>query len=200
MRIKLLLTAAVLSFFAGLGSLTATAQVAAAAHSGGLPIGFGVGMSGYYLDYSQNRWMEGPVVWANVRVFRGFGIDASARSIFMNTPASLTRMQQNTFLGGVYYEGPKIWRVRPYARFGAGLGTIEFPSHNPLYTRDSYMVTAPSGGIEIPVSYHIAIRTEYEYQFWKDYQGPRYLNPQGPTVGVKYYLRGRNFHMHADAN
>jgi opacity protein-like surface antigen len=173
------------------------AQVAPAAKLGGFPIGVGVGFSRYYLDYGPGRYMEGPVAWANVGLFHGLGIDGSARSIFMFTPDSLTRMQQSTFLGGVYYEGPRYHFVRPWVRGAAGLGVIEFPSKNPLYTRDSYSVFAPSGGLDFDVSDHVAIRTQYEYQFWKDYQGPKYLNPQGVTVGVMYSLRGPRPRPHA---
>jgi opacity protein-like surface antigen len=196
MRLKVLLVAVVLSLFPLIGSYMAKAQVAPAAKLGGLPLGFGVGMSGYNLDYGPGRWMEGPVVWASWNLFHGIGIDGSARSIFMNTPLELTRMQQNTYLGGVFYEGPRVWKFRPFVRGAAGLGTIEFPSHNPLYTRDSFTVVAPSGGIEVPVTRHVVVRAEYEYQFWLDFQGSRELNPQGVTLGVKYYLRNRHLHSH----
>jgi opacity protein-like surface antigen len=176
------------------------AQVAPAARVGGFPISVGIGMSGYYLDYGPGRWMEGPVIRAGVTLYHGIGIDGSARAIFMNTPAELTRMQQNTFLGGVYYEGPHIGRLRPFARAAAGLGTIEFPSRNPKYTRDSYSVFAPSGGVEFQLSRKVALRADYEYQFWKDFHGIHYLNPQGVTLGVNYYLRGRHLRPHPENN
>jgi len=134
--------------------------------------------------------MEGPVVRGSVGIYHGVGVDLSARSIFMFTPTSLTRMQQSTFLGGVFYQSPEIFHVRPFVRAAGGLGLIEFPSKNPKYTRDTYTVYAPSGGLEIPVSRRVALRGEYEYQFWKDYQSTHYLTPQGFTVGVTYYLTG----------
>ena len=171
-------------------SLAAVAQVAPAAYKGGRPIGIGVGMSSYDLDYGPDRRMEGPVIRASVGVFHGLGVDVSARTLFMNTPEALTRMQQSTFLAGAFYEGPQMFHVRPFVRAAGGLGVIEFPSRNPKYTRDSYTVYAPSGGIEIPVSRKVALRGEYEYQFWKDFHGPHYLNPQGYTIGVTYYLSG----------
>jgi opacity protein-like surface antigen len=194
MRLKSTLTAL---FCAGIviGSANyLAAQVAPTANKGGLPISFGVGMSRYYLDYGPGRYMEGPVGWAGIRLFHGLGVDGSARSIFMNTPEALTRMQQNTFLGGVFYEGPRFFVIRPFARAAAGIGTIEFPSRNPAYTRDSYSVFAPTGGADVQVSDHVAIRGEYEYEFWKDYHGPHYLNPQGWTIGVVYSLRARPRH------
>ena len=172
------------------------AQVAPAAKVGGLPIAVSVGISDYNLDYGPGRRMQGAVVRAGYSLFHGIGIDANARSIFMNTPSQLTRMQQSTFLGGVYYEAPPVLRIRPFVRMGAGIGLIEFPSRNPFYTRDTFLVYAPSGGIEYPVTRKLFVRAEYEYQFWKDYLGPNSLTPQGGTIGVTYYLGGRRVRPH----
>jgi opacity protein-like surface antigen len=174
------------------------AQVAPAANQGGRPIGFGVGFSRYDLDYGPGRYMEGPVGRASVGIFHGFGIDGSARAIFMNTPPELTRMQQNTFLAGAYYETqPLIGRLRLFGRFAGGIGTIEFPSHNPLYTRDSYTVYAPSGGIEYPIVPKVFLRADYEYEFWKHYHGTNDLNPEGFTIGVTYYVQGMHARRHS---
>jgi hypothetical protein len=178
------------------GTPAARAQVAPAAKVGGIPITFGIGGADYNLDYGPGRRMQGPVVWAAVGVFHGLGVDASARTIFMNTPSQLTRMQQSTFLGGVYYEKPHFWIIRPFVRAAEGLGVIEFPSRNPAYTRDSYTVWAPSGGLDFQVSQHVAIRGQYEYQFWKDYHGTHYLTPQGVTLGVSYSLLRRRARPH----
>jgi hypothetical protein len=196
MRMKAILTtffgAGVMLFSAG----NLTAQVAPAATVGGFPIGIGVGMSRYLLDYGPGRYMEGPVVRVSVGLFHGLGVDADARSLFMNTPSPLTRMQQNTFLAGAFYEARPIFHIQPFARFGAGLGTIEFPSNNPAYTRDSYTVYAPSGGIEVPVSRKVSIRGEYEYQLWQQFHGPNDLTPRGATLGVTYYVGGRHVRPH----
>lgn len=174
------------------------AQVAPAARVGGYPISVGVGISGYNIDYGHDLYMEGPVVRAGVTLYHGFGIDGSARSIFMNTPPELTRMQQSTFLGGIYYEGFHVGRVHPFVRMGGGIGLIEFPSHDPKYTRDKYSVFAPSGGIEYQLTRKVAIRAEYEYQFWKEFQSPNYLTPNGATLGVNYYLVGRHLRPHPE--
>lgn len=191
MRIKAFFAALVPGAILAAGSVVpAAAQVVAAARVPARPIGVGVGFSSYDLDYGPGRRMEGLSARGSFGLYRGLGIDASARSIFMFTPSSLTRMQQNTFLGGVYYESKPIFHVRPFARMAGGLGTIEFPSRNPAYTRDSYTVFAPSAGIEVPIRNGLYARAEYEYQFWRQYHGPRDLNPQGYTIGFTYYLRG----------
>jgi opacity protein-like surface antigen len=173
------------------------AQVAPAATVGGRPIGLTVAFSDYSIDYGPDRRMQGVMVRGGVGVFRGLGVDVSARTIFMNTPPRLTRMQQNTFLAGAFYETSGRWRVRPFARFAGGIGTIEFPSRNPFYTRDTFTVYGASGGIEYPIIPKLYLRGEYEYQFWLKYQGPNQLNPQGGTLGVTYYLRGKSPRPHS---
>lgn len=177
-------------------ALKASAQVAPAAKVSGLPISVGVGVSSYNLDYGPGRRMEGVVARAGVGIFHGLGVDLSARTIFMFTPAELTRMQQTTYLAGVYYQAPAIGRLRPFARYAGGIGTIEFPSRNPFYTRDTYTVMAPSGGVEYQLTHKVALRAEYEYQFWQKFLGPHDLTPQGFTVGVTYSLRGRHIRSH----
>jgi len=191
MRTKAML-AVIASVAIGFCATELSAQVAPAAQRGGFPISIGFGMSGYNLDYGPGRWMEGPVIRAGFGIFHGLGVDVSARSIFMNTPPELTRMQQNTFLAGAFYDGWHKGRVNPFARYAGGIGTIAFPSRNPLYTRDSYTVYATGGGIEYQLTRKAVLRGEYEYQWWKQYHGPRDLNPQGVTLGVNYYLHGRH--------
>jgi opacity protein-like surface antigen len=173
------------------------AQVAPAAKVGGLPIAISVGFSDYDLDYGPGRRMQGLVIRGGYDLFHGLGIDVDARTIFMNTPPQLQRMQQTTYLVGAYYVVPRPWRVRPFVRYAGGIGDIEFPSSNPLYTRDSYTVYAPSGGVEIPVMHRLSIRGEYEYQFWHQYHGPHDLTPQGFTIGVTYHMRGIHTRPHS---
>lgn len=196
MRLKCLCTAAAVALFSGFGSHVGMAQVAPAAKVSGIPLTVSVGISDYDLDYGPGRRMQGIVGRVGYELFHGIGIDGDARTIFMNTPPQLERMQQTTYLGGVFYEPQTHWGVRPFVRMGGGIGVIEFPSGNPFYTRDSYSVYAPSGGVEVPVMARLAIRGEYEYQFWKQYHGPRDLTPQGFTIGVTYALGGRHLRSH----
>lgn len=196
MQWKIWCTVAAVTLVSGCSWKAASAQVAPTAKVSGLPITLSVGISDYNLDYGPGRRMQGVVLRGGYEFFRGIGLDGDVRTIFMNTPPQLTRMQQTTYLGGVYYETSPRWKIRPFARFGAGIGLIEFPSRNPLYTRDTYSVYAPSGGVEIPVMDKLAIRGEYEYQFWKDFHGPRDLTPQGYTIGVSYSIGGRHLRSH----
>ena len=197
MRSKAIFATLIMGFLPLLSSINLFAQVAPAATVGRFPIGVGIGVSGYNLDYGPGRWMEGVVARGSVGLYHGIGIDGSARTIFINTPTELTRMQQSTYLGGVFYEAPSIHRVRPFVRVAGGLGVIEFPSRDPFYTRDSYSVYALGGGVETPLSRRFYLRGEYEYQVWKDYHGPHNLTPQGVTLGITYYLRTPRLRPHS---
>jgi hypothetical protein len=196
MRLKAILAAGFPAFLFLILTVKVDAQVAPSAKVSGIPLEISVGMSDYNLDYGPGRRMQGPVIRAGVEIFHGFGIDLSARALFMNTPSQLTRMQQDTFLAGVFYDTPSFWHIHPFVRFGGGIGNIEFPSPNPKYTRDDFTVYAPSGGIEVPVTRKLSIRGEYEYQTWEDYLGKNSLNPQGGTVGVTYFVSGRHLRPH----
>jgi len=191
------LAVGITALFTLLSPLATQAQVGPSAKVEGIPFAFSVGVSDYGLDYGSGRRMQGLAIRGGSEVFHGLGIDISARTLFMNTPSELTRMQQNTFLGGVYYDAPSIFRLRPFVRFGGGIGNIEFPSKNPSYTRDDFTVYAPSGGVEYPIVNKVFFRAEYEYQIWKDYMGNHSLNPQGGTVGVTYYVHGIHVRPHA---
>jgi hypothetical protein len=179
------------------GGIVSRAQVAPSAKVGGIPLAVSVGISDYNLDWGDDRRMQGAVIRAGWSFFHGVGIDFDARTIFINTPEPLTRMQQSTFLLGAYYVVPRPWPVRPFVRYGGGIGLLEFPSKNPLYTRDTFTVYAPSGGIEVPVMNKLSIRGEYEYQFWQKVFGPHDLTPQGYTIGVTYYVGGIHRRPHS---
>jgi opacity protein-like surface antigen len=196
MRCKSIFAVILPAFLILIAASRLCAQVAPAAKVNGIPFVISIGMSDYNLDYGPGRRMQGPVIRAGSELFHGLGVDFDARAIFMDTPSQLTRMQQNTFLVGGFYDTPALWKIHPFVRFGYGLGTIEFPSNNPKYTRDSYTVYAPSGGFEFPIVRKVYFRAEYEYQFWEDFQSRGDLNPQGGTVGVSYYLGGRHLRPH----
>jgi len=196
MRWKWMLPAALCAGILISYSHQAAAQVAPQARLGGWPVYAGIGISRYNLDYGPGRYMEGATGWVGVNLFHGLGVDGSARSIFMNTPTQLTRMQQNTFMGGVHWYTPHFGLAHPYVRMGGGIASIAFPSRDPNYTRDTYSVYAPSGGVDFRVVDHVYIRGEYEYQFVKEFHGPHDLTPQGWTIGAIYSFRGRNPRPH----
>lgn len=189
MRSKLVLAA-----LFSLASLHGLAQVAPAVKIGGLPLGVGAGVSDYSLDYGPGRRMIGASAWADYNLFHGLGVTAEGTTIFADKPAVLTRMRQDSIMGGIVYKYHAIFRIRPFVKALGGVGSIDFPSHNPLYTHDTFSTSAVEGGGEYRVVQNLYAHAEYEYQWWYKYHGPKALNPNGVTVGATYYLRGIHRH------
>jgi opacity protein-like surface antigen len=189
MRSKLVLAALIT-----LLTLPVFSQVAPAVKIGGLPLGIGVGLSDYALDYGFGSRMLGVSAWGDYNLFHGLGIEAEGTSIFADRPERLARMKQQTIKGGGIYKYHPIFGVRPYVKGVLGIGSIDFPSNNPLYTHDTYTVYAFGAGAEYRAWKTLYVRGDYEYEFWQKFQGPRFLNPNGFTVGATYYLRGIHRH------
>jgi len=169
--------------------------VPAASDGGGIPLSVGVGLSDYDLDWGHGRRMVGISAWADwnlyhmPRLLRGLGIEAEGHAIDFARPSSLPNMRQDTALGGVTYTWRHFNKFDPYAKFVGGIGSIDFPSHNPHYHHDTFSVFAPGGGVEYRIWRHISVRGDYEYQFWTHFFGPNSLTPQGFTVGATYNFR-----------
>jgi opacity protein-like surface antigen len=173
-----------------LSTLPVCAQVAPAAQIRGLPLSVGFGVSDYGIDYGQGRRMLGLNATADYDIFHGLGIEAEGTDIFIDKPDSLAREKQESIKGGIIYKYHPVFHLKPYAKGLIGLGRSDFSTHNPLYYQDTFTVVAVGGGAEYRVWKSLYIRADYEYQWWKDYLGPRSLNPNGVTVGAEYYLRG----------
>lgn len=171
------------------------AQVAPSVKISGLPLGVGGGFSDYNLDYGQGRRMLGFSGWADYELFHGLGIEAEGTAIFLGKPSSLQRMQQLSFKGGAIYKTRSFYRLRPYVKGLIGVGYIEFPSNDPLYTHDTFFMEAFGAGAEYPIWNTIHVRADYEYQFWNQYFGNNNLNPNGFTIGATYYFRKIHKHL-----
>jgi opacity protein-like surface antigen len=189
MRSKLVLAA-----LFSLSTLSVCAQVAPTVKVSGLPFGVGAGVTDYSLDYGPGRRMIGASAWIDYRIWHGLGVEAEGTSIFADRPDSLTRMKQDTIKGGAIYKYHPVFHITPYAKGLIGLGSIDFPDRNPLYTHDTYTVYAVGGGAEYRVWKTLSVRGDYEYEFWDQFRGGKFLNPNGFTVGATYYLRGIHRH------
>ena len=169
-------------------------QTSPAATQGGVPIVVGVGFSDYSLDWGPGQRMEGISAWADwfpnrlPAVLNGLGIEAEGRDIDIGRPAGIVRMRQDTGMGGVIYTWNRFRNFRPYTRFLAGVGSIDFPPSG-TYSHDTFSVFSPGGGVEYHAWRHIWIRGDYEYQFWHQVFGPHDLTPTGFTIGASYDLR-----------
>lgn len=172
-------------------------QVTPAAVQGStLPVVAGIGGSDFSLDWGPGNRMEGVTAWVDVypnilpRKLNGLGIEVEGRDINFNRPSGFSKMRQDTGMGGLIYALPHYRNFRPYIKFLAGIGSIDFPVIGPkTYTHDTFLVTAPAGGMETRVWQHVWVRAEYEYQSWHQAFGPNDLNPNGVTAGLSYDFR-----------
>jgi hypothetical protein len=195
MRLQSFLSIGLAVLFAG-SAPSLFPQAVPAARQGGLPLVVGAGFSDYSLDWGEGRRMAGPTVWVDWNfwnlsrlpsLLRGFGIEAEGHDINYAHPSSLPTMRQDTGEGGAIYTLRRYRLIHPYAKFLAGIGSIDFPdSTNPAYTHDTRDVLSPGGGVEYHAYRQLWVRGDYEYQFWRHIFGPNDLNPQGFTIGVSY--------------
>jgi hypothetical protein len=138
--------------------------------------------------------MEGISAWADwfpnrlPAALNGLGIEAEGRDTDFGRPAILPKLRQETITGGGIYTWNRYRNFRPYAKFLAGIGSLDFP---PLgtYSHDTFLVFVPGGGVEYHAWRHIWIRGDYECQFWQHVFGPHDLTPTGFTIGASYDFR-----------
>ncbi|MGA2753411.1 MAG: outer membrane beta-barrel protein [Terracidiphilus sp.] len=169
-------------------------QVTPAARQGSVPIVVGAGFSDFSLDWGPGKRMEGISAWVDwypnrlPTALQGLGIEAAGHDINYGLPAGFSRMRQDTGEGGLIYAWNHYRNFRPYVRYLAGIGSIDFPPSG-TYSHDTFSVFSPGGGIEYRAWQHIWIRGDYEYQFWHHVFGPHDLNPNGFTIGASYDFR-----------
>lgn len=188
MCLKLILT--VLVFIA---VIPASCQVAPqATEKGGVPLAVGIGYSNYYTNW--NGRLSGPVIWADWSFYgrrsylHGFGIELEARDLNYGRTGSVPNLRMDTATVGIMYVWRRFKRFDPYAKFLAGLGSIDFTSSNPNYKHDTRTISSWGGGLGYRLLPQVWVRADYEYQFWP--QLPQHtLNPQGFTIGVAYDFR-----------
>ena len=168
----------------------AESQVTHAGNEGGIPLTVGVGVSDYFIDWGHSRTMGGITAWADWRLsglpgyLKGLEISAEGHHIDYFRPAEVSRMRQDSGLGGVSYQFSKWSRVRPYGKYLIGFGSIYFPTMPNGYNHDTRIILAPGGGIDIRLSHRLSIRGDYEYQYWRQIFGQHDLNPNGFSAGI----------------
>lgn len=179
----------------------AHAQVVAAGHGGRPQFRFAVGFaaSDFNMDwghdgYGNPRRMVGITAWINgdvpvlSRALKGLAIEVEGRDINYSLPPSVHRLRNSTILGGPTYTWRSHLPVRFYAKYMAGMGSIDFgPIGN--YSHDTRAVTAPGLGVEAKLYGPLWVRGDYEYQFWRKIFGPHTLNPNGFTFGIEFDSR-----------
>jgi hypothetical protein len=199
MRTKLtrwLIPPALLLVLVFLAAPSAFAQVGQAGSQQGLPLVIGAGYSTFATDYGPaGTRMSAPAAWVDFypqdlpAKLAGLGVEIEGRDLNYQAPF---RLRETTGMGGVIYSFPRWYYFRPYAKFVAGLGGIDFPNAGTIahpYSHDTFLVTAYAGGGDVRVLPHLWVRAEYQFQQWHQTFGPHDLTPNGVTIGAAWDFR-----------
>lgn len=196
MRLKLIpkLVFAALLFVAA--AWPTQAQVSPSATKGGIPILVGAGFSNFgFPDWGPGVRMDGITAWLDFYPrslpwkLQGLGIEAEGRDLNFGRPTNFTQLRHDTALVGPIYAWDRYVKFHPYAKFLAGIGSVDFPPMGVGYSHDTFTTTAPGGGVEYRIWQSVWVRGDYEYQFWHHAFGPNDFNPQGFTIGASYDFR-----------
>ena len=194
MRWKLMVVPVLALFFIG-AALPARAQVTYSAEEGNLPFTVGVGVSNFSDDWGvSNPRQAGITMWVDWRLpfmpppLKGLGIEFEGRDINYATPSYLPGHRMDTALGGPIFQWRRNGRIRPYAKYVLGIGSIDFPRPGSSYNHDTRAVFEPGVGADVRFWNRFSARGEYDYQFWHQIFGPNDLNPNGVTFGLVYDL------------
>jgi len=128
-----------------------------------------------YIHYT--HWFVNPSVEFRVKVTSGGGT-----------------VDENTWGGGARFER-EIKYFHPYADFLISKGTIHYNFQNPTnphptgtpYTSDNSIVYSPGLGVDFDVTYHLAARVDYQWEFW-NLGNNQTLTPKALTIGVLFRI------------
>lgn len=174
------------------------AQSAPAARDGSLPLAIGAAFSSYDVDWGRGR-MSGATVWADYTPswiparLRGLGLEAEARDIsFGHSSSQPSNFREDTVGGGGIYTWRHFRNFRPYGKFIASYGVIDFHLNNSTYSHDSRTVASAGFGFEYRAFRNVWFRADYEYQDWPHLFNQS-LDPQGFTFGASYHFSRPRF-------
>ena len=158
----------------------AHAQALATASGPGSYVSVGGGYSAYQADYGQ-RVRGGGFAFVDVHPTWRYGLEGEGRYLRMHTAEDVT---QTTYLGGVHvYLRPQAFR--PYVKFLAGVGRLNFPFG--LGT-GNYLALAPGAGVDYLIGDRITVRAiDLEYQDWPQFTFGT-LHPYGVSAGISIRL------------
>ncbi len=135
--------------------------------------------------YQSNDRLTGIGAFIDYHFQGRLGIEAESHFLPFN---GFHGESEANYLGGLQYRVGRIDKFYPFAQFLTGIGHINFPFE---VGSGNYLVLAPGAGAMYRLSYHWAIRSEFEYQYWDG--SPNYSNepshtfsPFGFRVGVGY--------------
>ena len=171
-------------------------QVVPAAQTGrgSVPLVIGGGYSNFTMDWGPGSRSSGINAYVDLYPLHGalkdIGLELEGRSSRWGNPIS--NLREDTGMGGGIYSYSHFQRIRPYGKFLAGIGSMDFPAlpGKPNYKHDTFFVDAAAGGAEIALYNGIGVRGEYQYQWWHNVFAPGHtFTPNGLSVGLHYDFR-----------
>lgn len=94
----------------------------------GVPLVVGVGFSNYSMDWGPGQRMNGITVWADLYplpgALRDLGFEVEGRDI--NYIRTIPNLREDTGQFGAIYSLRNFSRIRPYGKFLAGVGSMDF--------------------------------------------------------------------------
>ena len=159
----------------------AAAQAVPDAEKGRASLWAGAGYSQVQPDFGPNS-MSGVAGFADVN-FAHWSVEANLRFLRFNSFHGET---ESSYLAGPRYFVFPMGRLRPFAGVLFGVGTIHYPFE---IGNGSYFAYAPYGGAEARITRRVALRADYQYQFWPAAPGiagePSHgITPSGFSVGA----------------
>jgi hypothetical protein len=164
----------------GIGSRAVYAQAQPTASGPGSFVSIGGGYSAMQADYDP-RILGAAFAFVDVHPTWRYGLEGEARYLRFNTDEDV---KETTYLGGVHvYLRPQ--KFRPYVKFLAGVGRVDFPFH---YATGNYLALAPGTGVDYVVNDRITLRAvDFEYQDWPKFTYGT-LHPYGVSAGISIRL------------
>lgn len=134
-----------------------------------------------------------PFVEANHLVFTKLGVEGEAR--FANWRGPGNGLSERSFLAGPTYDLFRWKRMQLRGRVLFGDAHIDLPKGAPGSGGD-FFAFSPGASANFRITRRVAVRGDYEYQFWPSFEGVPTstttgkggLTPNGFSAGVSYAI------------
>lgn len=134
----------------------------------------GAGISWLNPDYSAGS-IYGGTLWADYSLRRlvpflpGLGLELEAHDSHFDRSSGELILREDAALGGVTYSISRFRKVRPYGKFEAGLGNVDYLVSATRSYHQSRTVTGFGGGLDYLALRKLSMRLGYEYQYLPDF-------------------------------
>jgi hypothetical protein len=111
-----------------------------------------------------------------------------------------TDVKERSYLVGFQAKKTFFTRYHPYADLLIGHGTIHFNTHATGYIGDNSVVGNYGGGLDIDLAYHVALRVDFQRQYWSLGSEVNSFAPNLFLFGVNYTIPFRDYKDQRDLN